>query len=100
MLFRSRADLVNHKYMILRKHGLLTVGRSIPDAFLSMYFLEMSCQIQISAQAGGNLNLVPQKVLDGVSAAVKVQESKGSAAELTWPALLRRLDRLNPGYDS
>jgi hypothetical protein len=38
--------------------------------------------------------------LDGVSAAVKVQESKGSAAELTWPALLRRLDRLNPGYDS
>ena len=97
---RLRADLGNHKYMILRNHGLLTVGRSIPDAFLSMYFLEMSCQIQISAQAGGNLNPVPQKVLDGVSAAVKVQESKGSAADLTWPALLRRLDRMNPGYDS
>ena len=97
---RLKADLDTNKYMILRNHGLLTVGRSVPDAFLAMYFLEMSCQIQISAQAGGTLSPVPQKVLDGVTTAVRVQESKGSAADLTWPALLRRLDRLNPGYDS
>jgi ribulose-5-phosphate 4-epimerase/fuculose-1-phosphate aldolase len=97
---RLKADLGTNKYMILRNHGLLTVGRSVPDAFLAMYFLEMSCQIQISAQAGGTLSPVPQKVLDGVTTAVRVQESKGSAADLTWPALLRRLDRLNPGYDS
>ena len=97
---RLKADLGTNKYMILRNHGLLTVGRSVPDAFLAMYFLEMSCQIQISAQAGGTLSPVPQKVLDGVTTAVRVQESKGSAADLTWPALLRRLDRLNPGFDS
>ena len=97
---RLKADLGTNKYMILRNHGLLTVGRSVPDAFLAMYFLEMSCQIQISAQAGGTLSPVPQKVLDGVTTAVRVQESKGSAADLTWPALLRRLDRLSPGYDS
>ena len=97
---RLKVDLGTNKYMILRNHGLLTVGRSVPDAFLAMYFLEMSCQIQISAQAGGTLSPVPQKVLDGVTTAVRVQESKGSAADLTWPALLRRLDRLNPGYDA
>ena len=97
---RLKADLGTNKYMILRNHGLLTVGRSVPDSFLAMYFLEMSCQIQISAQVGGTLSPVPQKVLDGVTTAVRVQESKGSAADLTWPALLRRLDRLNPGYDS
>jgi ribulose-5-phosphate 4-epimerase/fuculose-1-phosphate aldolase len=97
---RLKADLGDSKYMILRNHGLLTVGCSVPDAFLAMYFLETSCQIQISAQAGGTLSPVPQKVLDGVTTAVRVQESKGSAADLTWPALLRRLDRLNPGYDS
>jgi ribulose-5-phosphate 4-epimerase/fuculose-1-phosphate aldolase len=96
---RLRADLGDKNYMILRNHGLLTVGRSVPDAFLAMYFLEMSCQIQISAQACGALQPVPQNVLDGVTAAVKIQEAKGSAAALTWPALLRRLDRLNPGYD-
>jgi ribulose-5-phosphate 4-epimerase/fuculose-1-phosphate aldolase len=50
---RLKADLGDNKYMILRNHGLLTVGCSVPDAFLAMYFLETSCQIQISAQAGG-----------------------------------------------
>ena len=97
---RLKADLGNNNYMILRNHGLLTVGCSVPDAFLAMYFLETSCQIQVSAQAGGTLSPVPQKVLDGVTAAVRVQQSKGSAADLAWPALLRRLDRLSPGYDS
>ena len=97
---RLKADLGNNKYMILRNHGLLTVGCSVPDAFLAMYFLETSCQIQVSAQAGGTLSPVPQKVLDGVTAAVRVQQSKGSAADLAWPALLRRLDRMSPGYDS
>jgi ribulose-5-phosphate 4-epimerase/fuculose-1-phosphate aldolase len=97
---RLKADLGNNKYMILRNHGLLTVGCSVPDAFLAMYFLETSCQIQISAQAGGTLSPVPQKVLEGVTTAVRVQQSKGSAADLAWPALLRRLDRLSPGYDS
>ena len=97
---RLKADLGNNKYMILRNHGLLTVGCSVPNAFLAMYFLETSCQIQVSAQAGGTLSPVPQKVLDGVTAAVRVQQSKGSAADLAWPALLRRLDRLSPGYDS
>jgi len=97
---RLKADLGNNKYMILRNHGLLTVGCSVPDAFLAMYFLETSCQIQVSAQAGGTLSPVPQKVLEGVTTAVRVQQSKGSAADLAWPALLRRLDRLSPGYDS
>jgi len=97
---RLKADLGNNNYMILRNHGLLTVGCSVPDAFLAMYFLETSCQIQISAQAGGTLSPVPQKVLEGVTTAVRVQQSKGSAADLAWPALLRRLDRLSPGYDS
>jgi ribulose-5-phosphate 4-epimerase/fuculose-1-phosphate aldolase len=97
---RLKADLGDNKYMILRNHGLLTVGCSVPDAFLAMYFLETSCQIQVSAQAGGTLSPVPQKVLDGVTSAVRVQQSKGSAADLAWPALLRRLDRLSPGYDS
>lgn len=95
---RLQADLGHNQYMVLRNHGLLTVGRSVADAFLAMYFLESACQIQISAQAGGHVRLVPQSVLDGVGTAVKMQESRGSTGALAWPALLRRLDRLNPGY--
>ncbi len=96
---RLKADMGTSNYLILRNHGLLTVGKTVPDAFLAMYFLECACQIQISAQAGGEITQVPQKVLDGVSTAVKLQQSNNvSAGALAWPALLRRLDRLNPGY--
>ncbi len=96
---RLKADMGESNYLILRNHGLLTVGKTVPDTFLAMYFLECACQIQISAQAGGEITQVPQKVLDGVSTAVKLQQSNNvSAGALAWPALLRRLDRLNPGY--
>jgi ribulose-5-phosphate 4-epimerase/fuculose-1-phosphate aldolase len=96
---RLKADMGESNHLILRNHGLLTVGKTVPDAFLSMYFLECACQIQISAQAGGEITQVPQKVLDGVSTAVKLQQSNNvSAGALAWPALLRRLDRLSPGY--
>ena len=96
---RLKADMGESNYLILRNHGLLTVGKTVPDTFLAMYFLECACQIQISAQAGGEITQVSQKVLDGVSTAVKLQQSNNvSAGALAWPALLRRLDRLNPGY--
>lgn len=96
---RLKADMGESNHLILCNHGLLTVGKTVPDAFLAMYFLECACQIQISAQAGGEITQVPQKVLDGVSTAVKLQQSNNvSAGALAWPALLRRLDRLNPGY--
>ena len=99
---RLSADLGRNTYLMLRNHGLLTVGETVADAFLAMYFFESACQIQVSAQAGGaDLIPIPQSVLDGAAAAVKVMETKADArgSALAWPALLRRLDRLNPGYD-
>ena len=50
---RLVADLGEKHALILRNHGLLTVGASIPDAFLMMYALETACQTQIMAQSGG-----------------------------------------------
>ncbi len=86
------------RFMILRNHGLLTVGRSIADAFLSMYTFENACQIQIGAQAGGGeLVHVNPQILDGVAHAMKVQ-TDGLGGAFVWPSLLRKLDRVNPGY--
>ncbi len=48
-------DLAENNYLILRNHGLLTVGRTIPDAFLAMYLFQRACDIQIAAQGGGEL---------------------------------------------
>jgi len=98
---RLKADLGSNNYLMLRNHGLLTVGRTIPEAFLGMYWFESTCQIQISAQSGGDLLPVSEPVTAGVSEAVRLMDA--SAAEppamLAWPALLRRLERLNPGHD-
>src|SRR3990167_6984446 len=52
---RLQADLGEANFLMLRNHGLLTVGKTIADAFLSMYTFENTCRIQIDAQAGGTL---------------------------------------------
>src|SRR5262245_63053553 len=47
---RLVADLADHTHLILRNHGLITVGETVADAFVAMYFLESSCQIQRSEE--------------------------------------------------
>jgi ribulose-5-phosphate 4-epimerase/fuculose-1-phosphate aldolase len=95
---RLVSDLGNNQALILRNHGLLTVGRTAAEAFLNMYVLESACRIQIMAQSGGaDLVFIAEPILKGVSAQLD-QVTKGLGADLVWPALLRKLDRVDPGY--
>jgi len=95
---RLVADLGKNQALILRNHGLLTVGRSPAEAFLAMYALEAACRIQIMAQSGSSeLIRVGDPILRGIQAQVD-QVTKGMGAELLWPALIRKLDRLDPSY--
>jgi len=95
---RLVSDLGNKTNMILRNHGLLTVGKTAAEAFLSVYILEHACRIQILSQSGGGTLLpVPEAIRENVAeqlGAVTV----GQGAQLTWPGLLRKLDRLDPSY--
>jgi ribulose-5-phosphate 4-epimerase/fuculose-1-phosphate aldolase len=96
---RLQADLGDKNYLILRNHGLLTVGKSIAEAFLSMYVFESTCQIQISAQtggAGGELMQVAPRILAGTAQAMRVQ-TDGIGAAFVWPAMLRKLERSGQG---
>jgi ribulose-5-phosphate 4-epimerase/fuculose-1-phosphate aldolase len=84
---------------MLRNHGLLTVGRTVGDAFLHMYTFESACQIQVGALAGGGEVIeVGDAVMDTVKHALSVQRSALSTAEV-YAAMKRKLDRRNPGYD-
>ncbi|BFO57553.1 class II aldolase/adducin family protein [Acidovorax sacchari] len=95
---RLVADLGGANSMVLRNHGLLTCGRSVPEALLSMYTLESACRIQILAQAGGGaLTRIPDEII-ATSVEQSRQVTKGKGAGLAWPGLLRRLDRIDPGY--
>jgi len=94
---RLQADLGMASFLMLRNHGLLTVGASIADTFLAMYIFETTCQIQIAAQAGGELTTVDPRILDGVAESMRKQ-TDGSGGAFVWPALLRKLDRQDSGY--
>jgi ribulose-5-phosphate 4-epimerase/fuculose-1-phosphate aldolase len=95
---RLVADLGDKSYLMLRNHGLLTVGASPADAFLYMYIFESACAIQVRAQSGGpELIRLPDAILAGIRAASK-EVTRGLGSSLAWPGLLRKLDRSNPGY--
>jgi ribulose-5-phosphate 4-epimerase/fuculose-1-phosphate aldolase len=96
---RLQADLGSANHLMLRNHGLLTVGTSIPEAFLLMYNFESTCQIQISAQAGGELTQVDPRIIDGVGHAMRTQ-STGIGGAFAWPAMLRKLDRMDSSFRS
>ena len=95
---RLVTDLGNKNCLMLRNHGLLTVGNTTADAFLMMYNLQRSCEIQIHAQAGGGeLIYIPGPILEGIGEQAKAA-TKGLGGLLVWPGLLRKLDRLDPSF--
>lgn len=99
---RLVADLGMRSLMILRNHGTLTLGKNCAIAFLRMYFLENACKTQILAQAVGSeekLNEEPEAMgkrvyQQGASAFVP-----GLGDNLIWPGLMRKLNRVSPGFD-
>jgi ribulose-5-phosphate 4-epimerase/fuculose-1-phosphate aldolase len=95
---RLVADFGDKKFLILRNHGLLTVGRTVAEAFLGMFSLERACEIQILAQAGGGkLAPIPHEIISRVASQTNAV-MMGMGAALTWPGLLRKLDRLDQSY--
>lgn len=85
-------DLGSHNAMILKNHGLLTCGKSIPEAFQEMYFLERACEIQLRALAGNaELNLPSQKVCELTAEQYRRDEMDGIMA-LQWEAALRMIE--------
>jgi ribulose-5-phosphate 4-epimerase/fuculose-1-phosphate aldolase len=95
-------DLGDRPVMILRNHGLLTVGSTAAQAFLRMYYLEKACEIQTTAQAGGALIIPPHDVCEYTAkqlageAEADLQDDVGN--DLAWTALLRLLSRVAPDY--
>jgi ribulose-5-phosphate 4-epimerase/fuculose-1-phosphate aldolase len=96
---RLQADLGSARFLCLRNHGLLTVGSTVAEAFLGMYIFESACQIQISAQAGGELHSVHPDIITGTAKAMQVQTG-GLGAAFVWPAMLRKVQKLDAGYNT
>jgi ribulose-5-phosphate 4-epimerase/fuculose-1-phosphate aldolase len=91
-------DVGDKHMMMLRNHGTLALGRSCPDAFLRMYYLERACSMQVRALAGGVKVNWPNQGVPEKTAGQGGQAFEGLLGALAWPALLRKLDRIDPSY--
>jgi ribulose-5-phosphate 4-epimerase/fuculose-1-phosphate aldolase len=93
-------DLGDKNFLMLRNHGLLTVAETVADAFLFMYLFQAACKVQVRAQAGDReLIAIDPRIIAGATAQAK-QVTRGAGGALAWPALLRKLTRVNPGVDA
>ena len=91
-------DLGDQDAMILRNHGLLVVGASIPEAFNSIFRLERACQVQIAALSCQVELVKPPEEVVNESYRLYLPGTRRPFGVLEWPALLRKLDRIDPSY--
>jgi ribulose-5-phosphate 4-epimerase/fuculose-1-phosphate aldolase len=91
-------DLGDHAGLILRNHGLLVVGASIPEAFYNIFKLERACQVQVAAlSCNVELSMPPKKVVDD-SYRMYLPQTRRPFGVLEWPALLKKLDSIDASY--
>jgi ribulose-5-phosphate 4-epimerase/fuculose-1-phosphate aldolase len=98
---RLLRNLGDRQAMMLRNHGLLVTGRSVPEAFLRLYRLERACQIQVDAAAAGTLNVMGDN-LAGKSGAdmdrFSEMESAVGIGDVEFAALIRKLDKTDSSW--
>jgi len=97
---RLVADMGDRHFMILRNHGTLAIGGSVAECFLRLYFLERACEAQVLALSAGRdgLNNPPQGTPEKVREQSPDEGVAMLAKHLAWPALLRKLDRIDPSF--
>lgn len=95
---RIVADLGTKNAMLLRNHGTLSVGNTVGEAFIRIYFLERACQAQIMALSAGEAINHPPQGTPEIAAEQGAAGLKLAAQFLAWPALLRKAYRLDPAF--
>lgn len=93
-------DLGQHKAMILRNHGLLAAGRTIPEAFDHIYYLERACQAQVAALSGGAELILPPEEVRQHTAAQFNSNPDPARYEFMWESCLRLIEDGRPEYRS
>ena len=96
---RLQESLGDKKVLILRNHGLLTVGRTVAEAFIRLYRLESACQVQLDAGAAGSLRVLNQDLARKSGKDVKrFMEQDDNFGKLEFDALVRKIDKLDDSY--
>ncbi len=93
-------DMGDKHVMILRNHGTLAIGKTVGECFLRLYFVERACDAQVKMLSAGRDYLYnpPQGTPEKVTAQTPPEGMGMIANGLAWPALLRKLDRIDPSF--
>lgn len=97
---RLVSDLGDKSLMMLRNHGTLATGATAAEAWVSLFHLERACKMQVMALAAGRERVLLASESSRGEVEKVVAGGLGGMSSLPWPGLLRRLDRLSPGYDA
>ena len=96
---RLQESLGDKRVLILRNHGLLTVGKTVAEAFIRLYRLESACQVQLDAGAAGSLRVLNQELARKSGKDVKrFMEQEDNFGQLEFDALVRKIDKLDDSY--
>lgn len=96
---RLQEDIGTNNHLLLPNHGALTVGPTVGDAFMRMYDLQRACEIQLMIQASGQEAIpVASEIVDGIFKQANVVHSGSTGGQKSWPAMLRKAYRLDPGF--
>ena len=96
---RLQESLGDKRVLILRNHGLLTVGRTVAEAFIRLYRLESACQVQLDAGAAGSLRVLDQDLARKSGKDVKrFMEQEDNFGQLEFDALTRKINRNDDSY--
>ena len=96
---RLQESLGDKRVLILRNHGLLTVGKTVAEAFIRLYRLESACQVQLDAGAAGSLRVLNQDLARKSGKDVKrFMEQEDNFGQLEFDALVRKIDKLDDSY--
>ncbi|MCT2533251.1 class II aldolase/adducin family protein [Porticoccaceae bacterium] len=96
---RLIANLGDKSLMILRNHGLLAGGRTIPEAFQNLWAMERACQVQVTTDSTGRPNIpVGPEILAKSEQLMAMQAMGGPSGELEFKALTRLIEKIDPSY--
>jgi ribulose-5-phosphate 4-epimerase/fuculose-1-phosphate aldolase len=96
---RLQQDLGQTNHMLLHNHGGLTLGSTVGDAFMRFYDLQRACEIQMELlQSGQPVIEIPQHIVDGIYAQANIVHGGETGGQKAWPAMLRRVYKLDPSF--
>ncbi|MBT8142421.1 MAG: class II aldolase/adducin family protein [Gammaproteobacteria bacterium] len=96
---RMVASLGDKPQLILRNHGLLSIGRSIPEAFINTWVLQRACEVQVATDSTGRANIpIAEEIGKKSEELLKIQMSGMNPGELEFAAFVRKIDAIDPSY--